>query len=73
MYLLKFTNKWEEHFYFVAHGATHFSAGLGTAIHLIADTTEDVAKARRFATEEDANTAFARSGKPAGWEVVPAS
>jgi len=69
-FILKFTNRYNEVFYFVAHGATHFSAMLGTTIHLIADTTQDLARARRFDSAEDATTALARSGKPEGWEVV---
>ena len=69
-FILKHLNKYNETHYFVACGATHFSASLERTIHLISHTTEDAAKARRFETEEEANTILARSGSPLGWEVV---
>jgi len=81
MFILKYTNKWHEHYYFVATGATHFSGALGTTIHLIDSTTADKARGRRFETRDDAELILARTGnsnKPAdagddyvGWEILP--
>jgi len=67
---LKFTNKFNECFYFVATGATHYSPSLERTIHLIASTTPLKSKARVFESEEEANTVLARAGGPSGWEVV---
>lgn len=38
---------------------------------LIHETTLDPAKARRFATEEDALACWAEAGSPMNWECVP--
>ncbi len=70
-HILKFSNPWNEWFYFVATGATHYSASLETTLHLIASTTTDINKARVFDSVDDANLVLARAGKPTGWEVVP--
>lgn len=81
MHALQFTNKYRERFFFVATGATHFSAGLARTIHLIDATTTDIAKARHFDTKGDAELIMARTGnagvqidaedRSVGWEIVP--
>lgn len=63
-YHLRFTNRHGQCYYFVAHGDTH------GAVKLIASTTEDLARARRFETAPEALLALKESGDPDDWELV---
>lgn len=81
MYVLQYTNKWREKYYFIATGVTHYSGALARTIHLIDSTTTDKSKGRRFESKEDAELILARtanSNKPddadddyVGWEILP--
>jgi len=68
-FLLRHRNPYNETYYFVSTGATYYSPSLEKTLHLISATTQDVAKARRFDTEDDAKTVLARTGAK-GWDVV---
>lgn len=37
---------------------------------LIDATTQDIAKAKEFASEEEARTTMVQCGNPAGWEII---
>lgn len=68
-FLLRHKNTYNETFYFVSTGATHYSPSLEKTLHLISATTPDMSKARRFDTEDDAKVVLARTGAR-GWDVV---
>jgi hypothetical protein len=68
-FLLRHKNTYNETFYFVSTGATHYSSSLEKTLHLISATTRDPKKARHFDSEEDAKLILARTGAN-GWDVV---
>lgn len=67
-FLLQFTNKHSERFFFVRLG---LQWPHDPSKRLIDETTAKRAEAAQFKTEEDARTTLALAGRPAGWEVVP--
>lgn len=65
---LRFTNPYGEVFYLQNLGNIWPHA---PERRLIAATTPDRAKAREFATKDEATEVLVQAGGPAGWEVVP--
>lgn len=65
LYVLRSTNQWGEVYYFLRFGEVHRN------IRLIAETTQNIERARTFETYPEAVAALHEAGDPQGWEVVP--
>lgn len=65
-YILRFSNAYKEHWYFLNHGDTF---GPYHQFRLISNTTQDRAKAKRFDAHSDALAALKLANDPPGWEI----
>lgn len=65
-FILRNTNSYKEHWYFVAHGDPWPHR---PHLRMIGCTTQDRSKAKRFDEHEQAIAALALSDDPPGWEV----
>ena len=66
---LKFTNRFNERYYFVALSEKPWP--YRPALRMIQSTTSDPAKAAEFVTIAEAQETYERCGEPDGWEIEP--